>query len=538
MSESYACAQAVIAQLCAQGVREVVLAPGSRSAPLALATQAAERSGLLRLHVRTDERSAGFLALGLAKPGGRCAAVITTSGTAVGNLLPAVMEAHHAGVPLLVLSADRPAALVGFGANQTTDQNRLFSGFVRYQARVASSAPSPSWVAQVARAVILAEGAATLAPGPAHLNIELAEPLVPDAEAGLPQASAVRAIAAPVRATTLAPGPRTLLLCGDASVEQGRAVADLAERAGLPLVAEPSSNARRGRNALAAGRLLLARELAGRIERVVAFGHPTLSRPINRLLARADVELIVVSATADFVDPGWRASTFAAAVDLPRGDPSWLADWLDADRRALRHVDEVLASEPGLTGPAVARQVLAAVPREHNLVIGNSNPIRDADLAPVAADPAPVYANRGLAGIDGTVSTAAGIALATHRPTTMLCGDLTFGHDANGLAIGPGEPRPDLRIVVADDSGGSIFATLEYGEARFADAFERVFATWPGVDPVALAAGYGVPARRVATGEDLAGALASPVCGVEVVVASVDRSRRRALTERLAAWPG
>ena len=537
MSESYACAQAVVAQLCAQGVADVVLAPGSRSAPLALAVAAAERAGRLRLHVRTDERTAGFLALGLAKPHGRCVAVVTTSGTAVGNLLPAVMEAHHAGVPLLVVSADRPAALVGFGANQTTDQARLFQGFVRYQARVASSAPPRSWTAQAARAVNLAEGAATRDPGPAHLNVELAEPLVPETETEPPRASPVRqGAAAPAAPLVLRGSPRTLLVCGDAPVDVGRAASALAERARVPLVAEPSSNARRGPNALAMGRLLLAAPLADRIERVVVFGHPTLSRPVSRLLAREDVDLVVVSDTTDFVDPGWQASVFAGAVELPAGPTDWLAAWQAVDRSAAAHVEAVLAAEPLLTGPQLARQVLAAVTAGQNLVLGNSNPIRDADLAPIAADPPAVYANRGLAGIDGTVSTAAGIALATGRPTTLLCGDLTFLHDVNALAMGRDDPRPDLRVVVADDNGGSIFATLEYGQPRFSGVFERVFATPTGVDLVALAQGYRVPARRVSTRAELAAALAAPVQGPEVLVAMIDRGGRRSLTERMGQW--
>ncbi|MFZ1383805.1 MAG: thiamine pyrophosphate-binding protein, partial [Propionicimonas sp.] len=168
-------------------------------------------------------------------------------------------------------------------------------------------------------------------------------------------------------------------------------------------------------------------------------------------------------------------------------------------------------------------------------LLGSSNPIRDADLAPLSAAAGPVFANRGLAGIDGTLATAFGIALARKEPLTVLCGDLTFLHDANALAIGPTEPTPDVRIVVADDSGGSIFATLEYGQERFAGVFERVFATDPGVDVVALARGYGVPARRVESLEALAEVVASPVRGVEVVAVSVDREHRRGLMEALNA---
>lgn len=523
------CAAALVAQLCVQGVRDAVLAPGSRSAPLALALARAEADGLLRLHVRIDERSAGYLALGLAKAGGRPVAVVTTSGTAVGNLLPAVMEAHHSGVPLVVLSADRPAALVGFGANQTTDQSRMFEPFLRWSARVSSSAPAASWPAQAARAVLLAAGRGTRAPGPVQLNVELAEPLVGGADRPLVRPVQQGALGE-AEAVALPAGPRTLLVCGDAPAEVGAQVAELARTSGLPLVAEPSSNARA--DALRTGRLLLSGPLADEVERVVVFGHPTLSRPVNRLLARDDVEVVVVSATADWVDPGWRAAYVAAAVRFEPGEPAWAGRWRAADERVGAGVDALLAGQSVLTGPALARAVTDAV-ADGVLVLGNSQAIRDADLAPLATQR--VFANRGLAGIDGMASTATGIALAVGEPVTLLCGDLTFVHDANGLATGAGEPRPDLRIVVADDDGGSIFATLEYGDERFATHFERVFGTPSGVDPVALARAHGLSARRVSGPAELDEALAEPVRGVEVLVAVIDRTGRRALDRRLTA---
>lgn len=542
MSVSYACAARVLAQLVAQGMVDVVVCPGSRSAPLALAAHEAEARGDVRLHVRVDERSAGFLALGLARESGRPVAVATTSGTAVGNLLPAVMEAHHAEVPLVVLSADRPAALVGTGANQTTDQVGLFAGFTRHEARVTASAPASSWGAQAAMAAVRALGAGGRGPGPVHLNIEFSEPLVPD---GTERVDEVRPLVdrtggrAP--AVDLGPGDGTVVVCGDASPERGAAAAALAGAAGVPLLAEPSSNARHGATALTCGRLLLSGELAAGIRRVVVFGHPTLSRPVNRLLARGDVDLVVVSPQGLWADPGGRAGLIAADVTLAPADPAWLAAWREADAAASAHVEDVLAAartdEGPLLGWDVARAVWAAAAGAP-LVVGASQVIRDLDLTPAGPrHPAPgvVHANRGLAGIDGTVSTAAGVALAAGRPTTLVCGDLTFLHDSNGLALGPLEPRPDLRVVVLDDRGGSIFATLEYGEARFADAFERMFATPAGVDLAALAASYGAAVATVASAAGLESALAAPPRGLEVVVVTVDRSRRRELSERIAA---
>ncbi|MEE9965796.1 MAG: 2-succinyl-5-enolpyruvyl-6-hydroxy-3-cyclohexene-1-carboxylic-acid synthase [Propionicimonas sp.] len=538
MSDAARCAQLVISQLLAQGVTDVVLAPGSRSAPLALVLDATARAGGLRLHVRLDERGAGFLALGLAKASRRAVAVVTTSGTAVGNLLPAVMEAHHSALPLLVVSADRPRWLVGFGANQTTAQTGLFDGFIGYSAQVDAGAPPAAQRAQVARAVLLATGATGGRPGPAHLNIALPEPLVagpvPAALAGTPVQAQIAVSAEPV---VLSADPLTVVLCGDADPATGAAAGHLAEVAGLPLIAEPSSNARRGPQAMATGRLLLAQDLGRRIQRVIVFGRPTLSRPVSALLSSEAVEVVVVGSRSDFVDPGWRAQLVVAAVSIPAGDPAWLSAWQQADRAQRDQVEQLTSSVPELTGPEVARLVVAAARSPQVLCVGNSNPIRDADLAPVNADPGPVYANRGLAGIDGTLSTAVGIALGAQAPTTLLCGDLSFVHDATALAIGSREARPQLRIVVADDNGGSIFATLEYGRPEYADAFERVFATPLDLDLVALAQSYGVPALRLHSAVELEAALAKPITGLEVLVVTVDRGQRATITKNMAVPP-
>lgn len=598
MSDSYACAQAVVEALLAGGVTDLVLAPGSRSAPLALAAHQASLEGRLRLHVRVDERTAGFLALGLAKGSGRCVPIVTTSGTAVGNLLPVVMEASHAKVPLLVISADRPEELVGTGANQTTWQPGIFGVFTRVNAGIAATEHRRGWTEASADMIRSTEGVDTGNPGPAHLNIAFPEPLVPahdapatsvdhltgtpappviPAEAGISSEAGTRVHGwlSPVRRTRGRPpgwpfrrqkdasepdedsagnsrtppgltaaefgttvlelpaGPRTVVVCGDATPAEGAAARAFAEAANLPLIAEPSSGARLGPNALRCGRLLLGIGLADRVERVVMFGHPTLSRPVNRLLTRGDVELIVVG-RGSLPNPGNHASAFAAEVHLQPDSAGWLGEWQTADCATSDRVDALLASLDYPSGPAVADAVLAA--GAGPLALGNSMAIRDADLAPLTDRP--VFANRGLSGIDGSVSTAIGLALATGTPTTALLGDLSFLHDANALAIGPGQPRPDLRIVVADDAGGAIFATLEYGQPRFADSFETVFATPSGVDPAALAHGYGIPVTRVATVPDLACVLARPISGLEVIVIGIDRAHRAELSAALASCAG
>ncbi|MCW2811134.1 MAG: menD, partial [Friedmanniella sp.] len=306
--------------------------------------------------------------------------------------------------------------------------------------------------------------------------------------------------------------------------------AEAAAGAGVPLLAEPSSNARRGAAALATGGLLLHTDLGRRVERVVLVGHPTLTRPVTALLSRPDVELVVVSPYADWPDPGRTASRVVDDVTLPpSADWAWLAAWREADGRLGAALAALLDRPGALTGPVVARTVWAALGADDTLVLGASNPVRDVDLAPLTEDPPTVYANRGLAGIDGTVSTAVGVALAVGAPTHLLLGDVTLLHDSTGLVLGPSEPRPDLRIVVANDDGGSIFAGLEHGRPELAGEFERLFGTPHGVRLGELAAAAGVGYTRVGTAGELAAALAGPPVGLELVEAVVDRTGRRAL---------
>ncbi|MCW2813812.1 MAG: menD, partial [Nocardioides sp.] len=471
----------------------------------------------VRLHTRIDERSAGFLALGLTRSHAR-AAVVCTSGTAVANLHPAVLEAAHAGVPLVVLTADRPARLRGTDANQTTDQVGVFGRLVT---TVDLVAPQPL----------------DLHPdGPTHLNVQLDEPLLPtDSWTPRPSTRTWQRPDAP-DAVTLPLGPRTVVVAGD---DSGPAARRLAETAGWPLLAEPSSGARTGDHALRCYRLLLETDLGARVERVVVLGRPTLSRPVTRLLGRADVEVHEVPS------PGaWNARPYPVASRAPRysaepDDSAWLAEWRAADRAVGRRLDALLAAEADLTPYEVAGAVHRALVPGMQLVVGASSPIRDLDLM---ARPTPVgerrkvVANRGLAGIDGTISTSIGAALGRDEgPTLALMGDVTFLHDSNGLMLGPREPRPDLTIVVVNDDGGSIFAMLEQGAPEHADRFEDLFATPHGVDLEALCAATRTPHLRVDSLPALEQALAAPNGGIEVVEARVRRDDRRALDARIRA---
>jgi 2-succinyl-5-enolpyruvyl-6-hydroxy-3-cyclohexene-1-carboxylate synthase len=533
-----ACARVIIEEMIARGVRDVVLAPGSRSAPLAYECFEADRIGLLRLHVRVDERTAAFLALGLAKGSGAPAAVLTTSGTATANLHPAVLEAWHAHVPLIVITASRPRALVNTGSNQTADQDQLFGRHVRAYAGLADEVlDHRTWRFEMTRIMTAATGLRSRMPGPVQLNVEFSEPLLPAESAWPPPAPelVITASQNPAEPRALPDGAQTLIIAGDCPPETGAAIAELAEQVQVPLMAEPSSNARRGEAALSTYRLLLSSTLAEEIERVVVFGRPTLSRPVSRLLARDDLELVVVSAYADWIDPGRAASLVTDAVRLPLGDRDWFEVWRNADRTVRERLDALLGTQPYFTGPALAATVWSSLGADDVLFAGSSSPVRDLDLAPIKPASPLVYANRGLSGIDGNVSTAAGIALALDRPTHALLGDLTTLHDATGLIIGSSEPRPDLRLVVANDDGGSLFATLEQGEPAHMGAFERLFGTPQGVHFEALAAAAGIGYRQAETADELAEILAEPPAGVALVEAVIDRARRRTLDREITA---
>jgi len=534
-----ACARVIIEELISRGVRDVVLAPGARSAPLAYECFEADRIGLLRLHVRVDERTAGFLGLGLAKGYGAPVAVLTTSGTATANLHPAVLEAWHAHVPLIVITASRPRSVINTGANQSTDQDQLFGRHVRGFAALSDELPDHrTWRFELARIVTAATGSRTRMPGPVQLNVEFSEPLTPAESAWPPPApelviTSSDALAEPV---TLSEGLQTVIVAGDCPPDMGAGIADLAAEAAVPLFAEPSSNARRGEAALSTYRLLLSSTLAEEIERVVVLGRPTLSRPVTQLLSRDDIELVVVSAYADWIDPGRAAYLVTDTVRLPEPrDRGWFEAWRAGNKVVRERLDALLGAQPYFTGPALAAAVWSALDADDALFAGSSSPIRDLDLAPINFAAPRVYANRGLSGIDGSVSSAAGIALALDRPTHALLGDLTVLHDATGLVIGREEPRPNLRLVVANDDGGSIFATLEQGLPAHMGAFERLFGTPQGLQFQALAAAAGIGYRRVQIADELAETLAEPPVGMELVDAVIDRAHRRTLDQEIIA---
>ncbi|TDD92829.1 2-succinyl-5-enolpyruvyl-6-hydroxy-3-cyclohexene-1-carboxylic-acid synthase [Saccharopolyspora karakumensis] len=551
MNPSTAQAEVIVDELVRNGVRHAVLAPGSRNAPLAYALHRAAHAARLRLHVRIDERSAGFLALGLAARTRQPVPVFCTSGTAASNLHPAVSEAYHAGVPLLVITADRPPELRAAGANQTIDQHRLYGSEVRLFDELgvaeARSGQNAYWRSQVCRA--WAAAASGMRGGPVHLNLPFREPLVPDGDTewfeplegrqgGERWTEVADRGSSPSSLGRLSSG-RGLVLVGDWGAEEASA---WGECVGWPVLSEVGGVGVSGSAAISTGMWLLnlpefLRE--HRPEQVLCVGRPTVFRQVQQLLADSGVEVLLAHGGIGWPAPAHNvrevAETFGAGSAGPEPvDPQWLTAWQQADQKASAALHAALDLERWPNGPAVAREVVDALPENSLLVLGSSNPSRDVALAARQRPDVLVHRNRGAAGIDGTVSTALGAATGHGGPTYALLGDLTFLHDSNGLMLGPYEQRPDLTIVVFNDDGGGIFSLLEQGGPEHSDSFDRVFGTPHGTDLGRLCAAHGVEHVQVPGHAELRGAL-RPKPGLRVVEVRANRHELRAVHQRLHA---
>lgn len=608
----------IVDELIRLGMRDAVVCPGSRSAPLARALVLAATAGHVRLHVRIDERSAAFLALGLAAHTGRVTPIVTTSGTAVANLLPAMVEAKYTGIPLLALTADRPASYAGTGANQTISQARLFADASVTEYDLDGTREVDNKVAATIRAridrVVAAMGAAvhvstgvgadistsigtstntdtvtgtsfgfnTLSgpraslgiTGPAHLNVRFVEPLVPSDDApitipaGRPSGqpwtdiASIADVVGKAARTSGAGGAltgeseekhisagtyavdiskRTLVIAGS-NAQQLPALED------IPTIAEPNSYAPAVPvHPLAAGTF-------GQIppQQIIVVGRPTLHRGVAKLLANPDIDVTVVASenTDDYPDVTANARRVVRSIATTgEQEKQWLKICEAASELAVKAVRECISEsvdsgEP-LTGLHVAAAVTDCLYTGDQVVLGASNSVRDASWAGLPFPGVDTYAGRGAAGIDGTVATAIGIALARDREhpdeirpprTIALMGDLTFQHDAGALAIGPEEPRPEnLTIVVANDAGGGIFETLEAGAPALRRNFERIFGTPQEVDFEALCEAYGVQHVRVGTLPELLAELHPDTDneGIRVVEVTTARDGRRQLHEKL-----
>jgi len=539
------------------GVRHAVVAPGSRSAPLAVALLA---DGRIAVHVRLDERSAAYFALGIGLASGVPAVVVTTSGTAAAECHPAVLEADLAAVPLIVCTADRPPRLHGVAAPQTLDQTKLFGAAVRcfVEPGVPAALPPSAWRSIGSRLVAEATGSP---PGPVHANLAFDEPLAgvaeelppgrPDGEPWHRRVAGRRlspeALAAARRA--LAGASRGIVVAGAGLADAREAVAALAAARGWPVLAEPRAFPRSGplRGEVVVGAfdaLARARVLRERLapDLVVQLGAPPASKALQTWLeelAGSTCRLVVVDAHGRFLDPARLASLVIAAdpgelcgalaaEDAPGrcADPGWAAAWARADAAAAAAIDAELAREERLSEPAIARRLVAALPAGATLVASSSMPVRELEWFGAARPGAPrVLSNRGANGIDGVTSTTLGVAAATAGPVFGLLGDLAFLHDLSALVWGVHEEVPQATLVVVDNGGGAIFSFLEHASVLDAPTFERGLATPQRPDVATVARALGCSVREATSLDGLEAALEASrsTPGVSVVLVRVAR---------------
>jgi 2-succinyl-5-enolpyruvyl-6-hydroxy-3-cyclohexene-1-carboxylate synthase len=500
--------------------------------------------------VRIDERTAGYLAIGLAIGAGAPVCVAMTSGTAVANLGPAVVEANYARVPLIVLSANRPYELLGTGANQTMEQLGYFGTQVRATISLGLAEDAPeridvfnaTWRSATCRVLVAATGARTANAGPVHFDIPLREPLVPDPEPDPAATSTPQGRPADLPWTYTPPvtfdQPLDIDLTRDTIVISGHGAGVHPNLADLPTVAEPTASS--PANPLHPLALPLLHP-----QQVIMLGRPTLHRPVSALLADPSVPVYALTTGPRWPDvSGNSQATGTRAVTTGTPSPAWLRRCAELHRHAITAVRSQLKAHPLTTGLHVAAAVADALRPGDQLLLGASNPVRDAALVGLDTRGIAVRSNRGVAGIDGTVSTAIGAALAHERTsrrgdvprrTIALIGDLTFVHDSSGLLIGPTEPAPhQLTIVVSNDNGGGIFELLEQGDPRFSDVSSRIFGTPHDVDVGALCRAYHVESRQIEV-DELGAALDEPCAGVRVLEVKADRSSLRQLHAAIKA---
>lgn len=547
----------LIDEMVNQGVTDVVISPGSRSTPLALACINDSR---LTCHVRVDERSAAFLALGMgrgymATGSLRPALVICTSGTAAANHRPAIHEADNAGVPLIVITADRPEELHGVGDNQTMPQTDLHGNYVRASFSVhdrgSGREASTSIRSTAVQAVAFAAGHRGAAPGPVHINVHLREPLTDQIWQPRPLDGISPMVHAPARISQailyelvglLSSVTDVLVVAGDGThPNDQRTLVEHCARLGWPLIAEPTSGVCYGETLVKSGPWLASSAdfvNANTPEVVLILGRPTLSKDVTSLIGRAR-EVIQFDPDARGWNPSRRAThlvlecanTLLEDVEHQE-DRAWMNRWQIADAKALDAITQAVATDHGAV--TAIRELIADLQSDHEprqLVLGSSSPIRIVNEIVPQIRGVSVIANRGVSGIDGYVSTAIGAALATRRRTLAIIGDLSFLHDLPGLALpsDPGEPIPDLTIVVLNNDGGSIFHRLGHLKGVDDDVFRRVFTTPHGLSPALIARSMGFESVRLTEAELIAPTVAKIPAkpGIKIVEFACDSNETR-----------
>ena len=503
VSTSTRLARVIVRQILEAGITDAVVSPGSRNAPLTLALFAASEKGLIKLHVRIDERTAAFFALGVAKASKRPVPIVCTSGTAVANYHPAVLEASHSNTPLFVITADRPAELRKTGANQTTEQARIFGKSVRYFADV-SGAVYP-----------LEMPLNALQTGPVHINVQFDEPLIGDEDSSWLDGIVVtppRIFDRKKAGVFNSKSTRGVLIIGqDRAGFDAADVEKFSKDLGWPVIAEdPLTFASAQSHAsIFLTSTTIAKDLTP--DTVVVIGRTTLSRSINSLISSARKKIVIDArmATVDSDRSADQRFLELPKVEVAAADPEWVAKWSKYSQRTAKVVSELSV----WSEPVIAREIGARVPSSTSLFISSSRPIRDIEGFAAARSGVETFANRGLAGIDGNISTALGIA-SVRKECVAVIGDLGFLHDLTGLIQ---NEEINLRIFVIDNNGGGIFSTLN---ARGSAGFETVFGTPHNLDICAVTKAMGYESSKIENTSALIAQLSKPVKGVSICVVS------------------
>lgn len=505
MNTSTQLARNITRQLIENGVADVVLSPGSRNAPLAIALYVAEQKGLIKLHVRIDERAGGFFALGIAKASSRPVAVVCTSGTAVANYHPAVLEARHSQVPLLVITADRPERLRQTGANQTTLQAKIFGEAVVLAEDISGVEHD------------LADAFEALLVGPVHLNVQFEEPLLPDDEndwlRDVVRGDCAKPSQPKLRNLKISESRGVVVVGHDRGGLGVKEISDFAQSIGWPLICEDplSFPASVPYASLFLTSFKIRQALQPEV--VIVIGRTTLSRSMNALIKSAKREIAIDPRVAT-IDINRNADQIFLAIPSvtinSESDDGWLELWKSYSDETSTLVEDL----PVWSEASIARTVARLLPDESTLFVSSSRPIRDLEGFAASRGNVETFANRGLAGIDGNVSTAIGIA-SQRSSTVAILGDLSFLHDATGL-IGAGDIN--LRLLIVNNDGGGIFSTLPQHNAQ---GFEKLFGTPHGLDPALIAASMGVPSKTITSMDELQCEMLEPVIGLSVVVARV-----------------
>jgi 2-succinyl-5-enolpyruvyl-6-hydroxy-3-cyclohexene-1-carboxylate synthase len=514
-------ARAIVQSCLDSGVKHVVISPGSRNAPLSWAFAQAEKTGLLSIQVRIDERDAGFLALGIAKATRKPVPVVVTSGSAVANLMPAIVEAFHSAIPVIVLSADRPQSFRGKSAPQTINQFGMFGTFVKSQIDVAPDTTSMSEVCEVIESSVIEH------PGPVQVNVQFELPLLPALEnlEWQPHVPSLNPLAKTKRDRKSIQVPsRGIFIVGDnADIDAIEEINQLSTKIGWPIIWEPSANAHMSQNAISHGVLILQAGIAPEVDVVVTFGTVGLSRATLGLLKSAPIHLAIHSELAgpDSPDPVSSATEIFNSVPNFETtiDSDWLNQWQVLDDKASTAIATALAPDT-LTGPSAAKLVWDQAGDDDQLFVAASWPVRHLEAYAQKRNGLRVFGNRGANGIDGLISTAIGVGLGTGKRTFILMGDIAFLHDLGGLNVGEGQTQPNLTIVVLDNNGSGIFSQLEQGANDYQEHFEKVFGTPHGKDLWVIAESLGIPAKQVTTKTELKFALESQekISGIKVIV--------------------